>query len=502
MIRLSLDEVAGAVGGRLHRADGSEVVTAAVEFDSRKIRPGGLFVAMPGEQVDGHRFAEQAISDGAVAVLAAREVAAPAVIVPAVGSAERSRAMALAADEDGSGAAVLVAMARLARLVVDKLAKQLTVVGVTGSSGKTSTKDLIAQLLERMGPTVAPPGSFNNELGHPWTVLRADERTEYLALELSARGMGHIAELCESAPPRIGAVLNVGSAHLGEFGSREAVAQAKGELVEALPSAAEGGVAVLNADDPVVSAMAERTRARVLRFGQHPHASVRAEHVEVDELARPRFTLITPEGHAPVRLPLHGEHHVGNALAAAAVAFELGATTEDIAEWLNGTEQLSGKRMEVTTTPEGVTVINDAYNANPESVRAALKALAAMTHDRPGRGWAVLGALGELGDTSPEEHDEIGRLAVRLNIDRLVVVGDQARAMHQGAALEGSWGEESVLVPDVDAALALLREQLRPDDVVLVKASNAAALWRVAEELAPAVPGSQEGSTGRDGGTA
>ncbi|SDP44715.1 UDP-N-acetylmuramoyl-tripeptide--D-alanyl-D-alanine ligase [Actinopolyspora xinjiangensis] len=502
MIRLSLDEVAGAVGGRLHRADGSEVVTAAVEFDSRKIRPGGLFVAMPGEQVDGHRFAEQAVADGAVAVLAAREVDAPAVIVPPIEATERSRAMALAADSDGSGAAVLVAMARLARSVVDKL-EGLTVVGVTGSSGKTSTKDLIAQLLERMGPTVAPPGSFNNELGHPWTVLRADELTRHLVLELSARGTGHIAELCESAPPRVGAVLNVGSAHLGEFGSREAVARAKGELVEALPSAAAGGVAILNADDPVVAAMSERTEARVVRFGQHPNAEVRAEDVEVDELARPRFTLVTPGGHAPVRLPLHGEHHVGNALAAAAVAFELGATTEDVAEWLGGVEQLSGKRMEVTTTPGGVTVVNDSYNANPESVRAGLKALAAMTHDRPGRGWAVLGAIGELGDESVEAHDEIGRLAVRLNIDRLVVVGDQARAMHQGAALEGSWGEESVLVPDVDSALALLREELRADDVVLVKASNAAALWRVAEELTrSAEPDSAEDATGRDGGTA
>ncbi|PRW64409.1 UDP-N-acetylmuramoyl-tripeptide--D-alanyl-D-alanine ligase [Actinopolyspora mortivallis] len=495
MIRLSLDEIAEAVGGRLHRADGSESVTAAVEFDSRKITPGGLFVAVPGEHVDGHQFAERAVADGAVAVLAAREVNAPAVIVPRVEAADRSRVMALSGDTDGAGAAVLVAMARLARLLVDRL-EGLTVVGVTGSSGKTSTKDLIAQLLDPLGSTVAPPGSFNNEIGHPWTVLRADENTAHLVLELSARGKGHIAELCRSAPPRIGAVLNVGSAHLGEFGSREAIAEAKGELVEALPAAESGGVAVLNADDPAVSAMASRTAARVVRFGQHPHAEVRAEDIEVDEQVRPRFTLVTPEGRAEVRLPLHGEHHVSNALAAAAVARELGASPAEMAGNLEGVRQLSGKRMEVTETPEGVTVVNDAYNANPESVRAALKALASMTRDSPGRGWAVLGPVGELGEEEPTAHDEIGRLAVRLNIDRLVVVGEQARAMHQGASLEGSWGEESILVPDVEAAVELLRSELRPDDVVLVKASNAAALWRVADELTAGR------NTSRGGGTA
>ena len=182
-------------------------------------------------------------------------------------------------------------------------------------------------------------------------------------------------------------------------------------------------------------------------------------------------------------LPLHGEHHVGNALTAAAVALEHGATLEQVAERLGGVRRMSARRMEVAETPDGITVVNDAYNANPESVRAALKTLASMTRDKPGRAWAVLGVMGELGDAGTAAHDEIGRLAVRLNIDRLVVVGDQARAMHQGASLEGSWGEESVLVPDVDAAVALLRDELRPGDVVLAKASKVAALWRVAEAL-------------------
>lgn len=492
MIRLRLADIAEVVGGKLHRADGTEEVTAGVEFDSRKLRPGGLFVAVPGERVDGHDFAGRAVADGAAGVLAAREVDAPAVVVPPAPPGDRSRLMALAGDSDGSGAAVLAALAKLARHVVDRL-PQLTVVGVTGSSGKTSTKDLIAQVLEPLGPTVAPPGSFNNELGHPWTALRADEDTRHLVLELSARGVGHIAGLCEIAPPRIGAVLNVGSAHLGEFGSREAVARAKGELVEALPSADDGGVAVLNADDPLVAAMAERTRARVVLVGESPEAQVRAERVELDEQARARFTLVTPHGSAPVQLPLHGEHHVGNALTAAAVALEQGEAVEGVAARLGAVERVSARRMEVRRTADGITVVNDAYNANPESVRAALKTLAEMTRGTEARAWAVLGVMGELGDAGGEAHDEIGRLAVRLNIDRLVVVGDQARQMHQGAHLEGSWGEESVLVPDVESAVALLRDELRPGDVVLSKASKVAQLWRVAEALLDG--GAQDGGT-------
>lgn len=491
MIRLRLADIATVVGGRLHRADGTEEVTAGVEFDSRALRPGGLFVAVPGERVDGHDFAASAVADGAAGVLAAREVDAPAVIVPPAPPGDRSRMMALAGDSDGSGAAVLAALAKVARHVVDRL-PHLAVVGVTGSSGKTSTKDLIAQVLEPLGPTVAPPGSFNNELGHPWTVLRSTEDTRHLVLELSARGLGHIAGLCEVAPPRIGAVLNVGSAHLGEFGSRESVAQAKGELVESLPAASEGGVAVLNADDPLVAAMAERTAARVVLVGESPAAHVRAEDIALDDQARARFTLVTPQGSAQVALPLHGEHQVGNALTAAAIALELGETVAGVAGTLGSVRRVSGRRMEVSRTAGGVTVVNDAYNANPESVRAALKTLAEMTRGTDGRAWAVLGVMGELGDAGGEAHDEIGRLAVRLNIDRLVVVGEQARRMHQGAFLEGSWGEESVLVPDVDAAVALLRDELRPGDVVLSKASKVAELWRVAEALQDAT---QDGDT-------
>jgi UDP-N-acetylmuramoyl-tripeptide--D-alanyl-D-alanine ligase len=480
MIPLTLAEVADATGGRLHNADATTLVSGTVEFDSRQAGHGGLFVALPGDRVDGHDFAEKAIAQGAVGVLAARPVPAPAVVVPPVTDAH-TRSVALTGDTDGSGAAVLAALARLARDVVDRLAPRgLTVVGVTGSSGKTSTKDLIAQVLEPMGPTVAPPGSFNNELGHPWTVLRADEQTRHLVLELSARGPGHIRALCETAPPRIGVVLNVGTAHLGEFGSREGIAQTKGELAEAVPA---DGVAILNADDPLVRAMADRTKAKVVLVGESPDAQVRATGVELDEHARATFTIVAPQGRQRVTLGLHGGHHVGNALSAAAVGLELGATLEEVAERLGQARRLSARRMEVTTRADDVTIVNDSYNANPESVGAALRTLARMSDEGKRRTWAVLGVMGELGDTGDVAHEQIGRLAMRLDIDRLVAVDEQAGGISQGARLEGFKGEEPVLVPDVEAAIALLNAELRPGDVVLVKASKVAALWRVADAL-------------------
>ncbi|MFC3893385.1 UDP-N-acetylmuramoyl-tripeptide--D-alanyl-D-alanine ligase [Lentzea rhizosphaerae] len=480
MIALTLAEIAEIVGGRLHATDGSPVVTGSIEFDTRKVTEGGLFLALPGERVDGHDFAAQAVSQGAAGVLAGREVDAPAVIAPPV-ETKHANAYVLAGDKNGEGAAVLAALAKLARYVTDQL-KDLTIVGITGSAGKTSTKDLIAQVLSPTGETIAPPGSFNNELGHPWTALRATEDTKFLVLELSARGIGHIANLCEIAPPRFGAVLNVGSAHLSEFGSREGIAQGKGELIESLP---EDGVAILNADDPLVAGMASRTKAKVVLVGENPKADVRAENIELDEQARASFTLKTAKGDAQVELALNGPHQVGNALVAAAIALELGATPEEVAQRLNAAERVSAHRMVITDRADGVTVIDDAYNANPDSVRAALKALATISRaTTPARrSWAVLGPMAELGDDAVREHDEIGRLVVRLDISKLVVIGDAARAMHQGAHLEGSWGEESVLVPDADAAIALLRAEIRPGDVVLVKASNAYRLWRIAEAL-------------------
>jgi UDP-N-acetylmuramoyl-tripeptide--D-alanyl-D-alanine ligase len=461
MIEMRLADVAAVTGGRLHRATGEERVTA-VEFDTRAIAPGGLFVALPGEQVDGHDFATQATTAGAVAVLAGREVDAPAVVVPPV---PRETGTYLAAtDQDGCGAAVLAALARLAGHAVRGL-PATTVVGVTGSSGKTSTKDLLAVVLAPLGPTVAPPGSFNNELGLPWTALRAVAATRHLVLEFSARGPGHIARLAAAVPPQIAVVLNVGSAHLGEFGSPAAIAAAKGELVEALPA---DGVAVLNADDPAVAAMAGRTSARIVTFGLAPDAAVRAEDVELDA-GRPRFTLLAPGGCASVALQLVGEHHVGNALAAAAVAFELGATVDGVAAALGAAVPASRWRMEVVDRADGVTVVNDAYNANPESMRAALQALVALGGERR-RTWAVLGRIAELGEGTAAAHADVAAVAHGLGVDELVAVGTTD---YPGARRTDSVGE----------ALALLRAELAPGDVVLVKASRAAGLERVAAGL-------------------
>jgi UDP-N-acetylmuramoyl-tripeptide--D-alanyl-D-alanine ligase len=457
VIPLTLAEVAAAVDGGVRDADPSTLVTGGVEYDSRLVGAGSLFLALLGERVDGHDYADAAIEHGAVAVLASRPVDAPRIEVA-----------------DG-----IVAITALATAVARRLSA--TVVGVTGSSGKTSTKDLLAAVLPAGGPTIAPAGSMNNELGHPYTVLRADADTRFLVLEMGARGIGHIRHLTEIAPPSVGVVLNVGTAHLGEFGSREAIAQAKGELVEALPA---GGLAVLNADDQLVSAMASRTAARVVTFGESTMADVRADGVELDELGRARFALHTALGSASVQLRFVGAHHVSNALAAAAVALDSGLPLDAVADALSAAVPASRWRMELTERADGVLVINDAYNANPESMRAALKALASMARSRRARSFAVLGPMAELGAAEQDEHDAIGRLAVRLDVSRVIAVGAAARPIQHGAALEGSWNGEAGWVPDVDAAIAALRAELRPGDVVLVKASRAASLERVALAIA------------------
>ncbi|WP_326697048.1 UDP-N-acetylmuramoyl-tripeptide--D-alanyl-D-alanine ligase [Streptomyces sp. NBC_01754] len=461
MIALSLAEIADIVGGQPHdMPDRSLTVTGPVVIDSREVRRGSLFAAFAGERVDGHDYARAAVEAGAVAVLAVRPVGVPAIVV----------------DD------VVSALGALARAVVARLGT--AVVALTGSAGKTSTKDLIAQLLAHRAPTVWTPGSLNNEIGLPVTALSATAETRHLVLEMGARGVGHIRYLTELTPPSIGLVLNVGSAHIGEFGSREAIAEAKGELVEALPG---DGVAVLNADDPLVRAMAARTSARVVFFGEAPDADVRGENVRLTDDGRPAFALHTPTGCSDVTLRLYGEHHVSNALAAAAVAHELGMSVTEIAEALSVAGTLSRWRMEVTERPDGVTIVNDAYNANPESMKAALRALAAMgraARANGGRTWAVLGQMAELGDASLAEHDAVGRLAVRLNVSKLVAVGGrEASWLQLGAYNEGSWGEESVHVSDAQAAVDLLRSELRPGDVVLVKASRSVGLEKVALAL-------------------
>jgi UDP-N-acetylmuramoyl-tripeptide--D-alanyl-D-alanine ligase len=438
-------------------ADPTALVDGGVVTDSRRCAPGDLFVAIVGDNHDGHDHAGDAVAAGAVGVLASRELDVPCVLV-----------------ED-----TVLALGRLARAVVDRL-PALTVVGVTGSSGKTSTKDLLAQVLPVLGPTVAPVGSFNNEIGLPATALGASADTRFLVSEMGARGIGHIRYLCGITPPRIGVVLNVGSAHVGEFGGRDAIALAKGELVESVPDAADGGVAVLNADDALVSAMRSRTVGRVVTFGESERADVRATDVVLDAAARAAFTLRHGDDDARVSLSLHGRHHVSNALAAAAVLLSCGADLATTARALSHAGPVSRWRMEVSTRPDGVTVVNDAYNANPESVLAALDALAAMSTGR--RSWAVLGEMRELGDLAEAEHERVGRAAAGLGIGHVVAVGPGAHGVAAGASAAGG-GTVVEVVPDVDATVSLLRERLAPGDVVLVKASRAAGLEAVAVAL-------------------
>ncbi|HEY5336030.1 MAG TPA: UDP-N-acetylmuramoyl-tripeptide--D-alanyl-D-alanine ligase [Mycobacteriales bacterium] len=433
-MKTTLGMAAAATGGVLH-ADAATTYVSVV-IDSRAAEPGALFVALPGERVDGHDFAESACAAGAVAVVVERPVAVPHVLVP---DAVR-------------------ALAALATAHRDRLTAQ--VVGVTGSAGKTSTKDLLGAILAESGPTVAPPGSYNNDLGAPLTVLRADELTRHLVVEMGARAVGDVARLCAMARPTTAVVLNVGSAHLGEFGSREAIAVAKGELVDAATD-----LAVLNADDPLVAAMSSRARAEIRTFGMA--GDVRAEGLQLDSHGRPSFRLVAPEGGTPVRMLLIGAHQVSNALAAATVGLAVGLSVEVVGAALNRARPASRWRMEVTETPEGVTVINDAYNANPESMRAALDALVAMDAVRH---LAVLGPMAELGDGAEEAHAVVADYARSLGVHRLIAVA----APDYGADAD---------VADVSAAAAMLSAELRRGDAVLVKASRAAGLERLAARL-------------------
>jgi UDP-N-acetylmuramoyl-tripeptide--D-alanyl-D-alanine ligase len=461
------EAVAGEPSGVPDEALKASSITS-VTVDSRQVVPGTLFVAVAGERVDGHDFAAEAVAAGAVLILCARplhdEVGTP---LPCVVVKDPVQALG-----------ALASWYCRERLTC-------TVVAVTGSSGKTTTKDLIARVLSVAGPTVSARGSFNTEIGLPLTVLAADDQTRFLVLEMGMRGVGHIAYLVDLVQPDIAVVLNVGSAHVGMLGSREAIAAAKAELVQDLPDTA---IAVLNEDDGAVRAMADITAADVVTFGESPSARIRATDVRLQDAARPAFTLADERtGDAmPVELRLSGEHYVSNACAAAAVGRAAGLSMEQIVDALRAAEADSKWRMDVRVSSRGFTVINDAYNANPESMRAALKSLVAMAAGR--RTWAVLGEMRELGDAALEEHDAIGRLAVRLDVSRLVCVGEGTRVMHLGASSEGSWGEESIHVPDVQAAINLLNAQVGADDVVLVKASRAVGLERVAEALLTEVP--------------
>ena len=447
MIPMTLAEIADAVGGEV-RGDPTVTVTGAAYLDSREQVEGGLFVAIAGERVDGHDFVE-----GAHAVLGSRPTSAPTVVV---------------ADP-------VVALGALARQVVDRL--DLTLLALTGSQGKTGTKDYLAAVLADAGSTVATIGNGNNELGVPITVLRADPDTDYLVVEMGARGIGHVRYLCDIAPPRIAAVINVGTAHIGEFGSSEAIAAAKGEIIEALPA---DGVAVLNADDHRTAAMAVRTTARSLTFGEQGDLAWRG--VELDDLGRPSFELGYADGWLPVALTQTGRHQVANAAAAAAMAVAAGVPFADVVASLGTAMSASRWRMELQERADGLLVINDAYNANPASMVAALDALAGIGASRGRRTVAVLGEMKELGEDADDSHREVGREAAGLGIDVVLVVGDEARGIAEGLD-DGNWEGTVVGPAGRDQAVDWLRKNVSAEDVVLVKASRGVALEVVADDL-------------------
>jgi UDP-N-acetylmuramoyl-tripeptide--D-alanyl-D-alanine ligase len=452
MIPMTLRDIARLLDAELHDVpDPEALVTAPAAVDSREIVPGGLFAATAGANVDGHDYAAVAVAGGAAAALASRPVGVPALVVGDVQHA----------------------LGLLARHVLARLG--CTVVALTGSVGKTTTKDLLAQVLERHGPTVATDKSFNNELGLPLTVLRADATTRYLVLEMGATRKGDLRYLTGLAPPRIGLVLNVGTAHAERMGGGPAdVAEAKGELVEALPA---DGFALLNADDPYVMGMAARTKASILLYGTSPEAAVRAGNVRLNDRARAAFDLVTPTGRAAVELGLIGAHQVANALAAAAVATVLGLGAAEIAEGLTAARRRSGGRLEIVERPDGVTVVNDAYNANPESMRAGLRAAKALAGER--RTIAVLGAMGQQAQASRARHEEVGRLVADLRFDVLIAVG----AGDPVAMAEAAEGVAVHTVGDVAAATALATDLLAPGDLVFVKASSEIGLSACARAL-------------------
>lgn len=373
---------------------------------------------------------------------------------------------------------VIVALGKFAKYV-RTLNQDQVVIGITGSSGKTSTKDLIGQVLKQHGPTYAPAGSPNNELGLPLTILQAPAETNYLVAEMGMRGLGHISYLCDIAKPNISVVTNVGHAHIGEVGSIENIAIAKSEIVQNLSAK---DFAILNFDDPLVRAMSEKTQAKVMTYGLSSKAEVRAIDLTTEPNGTTNFVLCHQQDQVQVKLPLLGEHNVLNALAASAVGLVVGMSLPEISSALQGVTVKSKWRLEVSKLANSISLINDAYNANPESMTAALKTLASI--DTTGRRWAILGAMHELGDQSVAEHDRIGRLVVRLNIDQLVVVGQVAKPLHMGAEQEGSWDGESVWFPDFAQATDYICKRVSSNDVLLFKASRSEEFDRLAELVA------------------
>jgi UDP-N-acetylmuramoyl-tripeptide--D-alanyl-D-alanine ligase len=470
MIQITLDEVAAAIDGELHvktadqQPGGQAIVSASVETDSRLVVPGSLFFARPGEVTDGHLFIGSALEKGAIAAVVDHLV-------------NDQISQIVVAD-------VTAALGKLAKYVLARIREQsdLKVIGITGSNGKTTTKNMLREILSRVGETIAPIESYNNEVGAPISILKANLATKFLVVELGAGGPGSIAYLADIAKPDLAVLLKVGLAHVGEFGGIETTAKIKGELAAALT---ENDRFIGNADDGYVRDMP--TRAKQFWFGTAPDASYRATDLQLN-IAGTSFEMHWPNGETQrITLQILGEHHVMNALAACAVAEQLGVSHAVIKDALEAMPLAERWRMQLSHRADGVSIINDAYNASPDSTKAALQTLAQL--GKSGRRTvAILGEMAELGAFSREQHDAIGRMVVRLNIDELVVVGEAAKLIHMGAEQEGSWGGESKYFDSIAEALAYVRGMLVAGDIVLVKSSKSANLRHLGDDLLEVQP--------------
>ena len=444
----------------------TEAMVSDVVVDSRLVRPGCAFVALPGVRADGHDFCLSALQDGARVLVVTRSAEEISAVLLEAGD----RHVTVVQVEDALKAIQDLAAYHRSRLSCE-------VVGITGSTGKTTTKDFVTAALSQTLRVVSTQGNSNNELGVPLTILRAEPDTDVLVVEMGMRGVGQIAELCAMARPTLGLVTNVGTSHIELLGTQDAVASAKGELIRALPA---DGCAFLNGDDAYSDVLAEWSIAPVVRWGLSAACDVSARDVEIDAEGRPSFDLMSPQGSARVCLPVPGRHNVYNALAAAALALHLGVTPLAVAQGL-GSAPVSAMRMQVFTSASGVTVINDAYNANPVSMRAAIETLAEMHTE--GRRIAVLGDMAELGSLTEVAHFRIGEQLAALPIDVLIAVGSRAERIAQGARAAGMPQEAVTACPDALGAVELLDGILAPGDVVLVKASRVMGLEVVSEGI-------------------
>lgn len=465
MLTASVETIMSVCGGSLLMGS-TDVIGNGITVDSREAEPGSVYFALPGERVDGHDFLIDVLDAGArvLVVTRPREELVPVLVRASAKGASVLRV------EDGLAALQALASWHRGRL-------HATVIGITGSTGKTTTKDFLTAVLSSSMRVVSTSGNRNNELGLPLTIFGAGSDTDALVVEMGMRGLGQIARLAEIARPDFGLVTNVGTSHLEILGTQDAVATAKGELIRALP---REGAAFLNGDDSYSDALALDSAAPVTTYGLSERCTVRAVDIVLDEMSRPSFTLQTPVGEVVVTLAISGRHNVYNALAAAAVGLRMAVPLERIGEAL-GSAAVTDMRMQTFTTASGVMVVNDAYNANPSSMRAALEALSSMRV--PGRRIAVVGDMAELGSLSELAHFQIGETVAQLGVDCLVTVGDRARRIADGARAEGMSSDAVRACVTADEASEVLDDLLEAGDVVLVKASRVMGLERVVEGI-------------------